>query len=113
MRLEAIKFFKDNALKNHFTSLLEVKRGGLPIDVLLQEMIINDALNGSEKEKIANRKLALDMLGLRKAKASPLINVMNYGGRASIEDVANKKGADFLKSNINDEELLLSEEFYE
>jgi hypothetical protein len=77
LRAEAHKFWQDNELETHFHEMVDVKRGKVPFESLLKYAIETDALKSGD---IQNRKMAVDIYGLKNKNTKNVINVYVDGG---------------------------------
>lgn len=102
IRSEANRYWAENGLESYFEQVAVAKMGGIDPEKLLRYAIIKDSLRDND-DKMANRKIAVDLLGMKvKTKTSP-VNIRQRGGNAIIETTSKRKGAGFLASDIDDE----------
>lgn len=102
IRAEGISYFNKNGLGSFFHSMLIEKMGGIPIADLVKTGIYNSALFAEDsKERDRNRRMAIDVLGLKVKKQETTINLRKHGGGEVIEAIASTDGAGFLGGSIN------------
>lgn len=107
IRAEAMRYWQDNNLSTFFEEIALLKMGNIDPEKLLRVQIIQDALRDGENQ-IANRKMAIDILGMKVKKQSEAINLKTRGGQVIIETTAKREGAGFLGSYEdieNDDEI--------
>ena len=102
IRAEGISYFNKNGLGSFFHSMLIEKMGGIPIADLVKTGIYNSALFAEDsKERDRNRRMAIDVLGLKVKKQETTINLRKHGGGEVIEAIASTDGAGFLGGSRN------------
>lgn len=92
IRAEALRYWTKNNLNNHFKEMQEIKRGNIEFSELLKVAIENDALRPGD---IANRKMAIDIHGMKNKNANRNINIYLDGGGA-------KHNKEIVESTGND-----------
>ena len=102
IRTEALRYWADNALENHFAEMLEVKRGRIPFQDLLKFAIETDALKEGD---IQNRKMAIDIHGMKNKNNKQTINVyVDGGGNRLATSIAESSNNKFLGLGLDEDE---------
>jgi len=98
IRSEAINYFNKEGLSQFFQNALVEKFGGVCAEDLLRSSILTDAIYSEDiKDKNANRKMLIDILGMKVVKHDQTINLRKRGGGEIIEDIASTTGGGFLR----------------
>ena len=102
IRTEALRYWADNALENHFAEMLEVKRGRIPFQDLLKFAIETDALKEGD---VQNRKMAIDIHGMKNKNNKQTINVyVDGGGNRLATSIAESSNNKFLGLGLDEDE---------
>lgn len=114
IRAEALRYWQQNGLNAFFEEVALMKMGNIDPEQLLRVQIIQDALRDGD-DQMANRRLAVDILGMKVKKETTAINLKTRGGGEIINITAEREGAGFLKTDykivdLDDEDFLNSEE---
>ena len=114
IRAEALRYWQQNGLNVYFEEVALMKMGNIDPEQLLRVQIIQDALRDGD-DQMANRRLAVDILGMKVKKETTAINLKTRGGGEIINITAEREGAGFLKTDyeiidLDDEDFLNSEE---
>lgn len=97
IRSEATRYWNDNGLSAYFEQIALAKMGNIDPEKLIRTQIIADSLRDGENQ-IANRKMAIDILGMKLKKKTEALNLKTRGGGQIIETTSQREGAGFLKS---------------
>ncbi len=100
IRSEALRYWTDNGLASYFEQVAIAKMGNIDPEKLLRMQIITDALREGDNQ-MANRKIAVDILGMKLKKKTEALNLKKRGGAEIIETTSQRDGAGFLKSDHN------------
>lgn len=100
IRSEAMRYWTENGLASYFDQIAIAKMGNIDPEKLLRTQIVNDALRDGENQ-IANRKMAIDILGMKMKKKTEALNLKSRGGAEIIETTSSREGAGFLKSQVD------------
>lgn len=97
IRAEAKRYWNQNGLESFFDQVAIEKFGGIDPEKLLRYSIITDAVRNGDNQTV-NRKMAIDILGMKVKNKVDDINLKTRGGGEIIETTAKREGAGFLKS---------------
>jgi len=98
IRAEAVHYFNREGLGQFFHSTLIEQLGSIPIQDLLKSAMIKDALFSEDvRDKNTNRKMLIDVYGMKVVKHDQTINLRKRGGGEIIEDIASTTGGGFLR----------------
>ena len=92
IRAEALRYWTNNNLNNHFREMQEIKRGNIEFTELLKVAIENDALKPGDT---VNRRMAIDIHGMKNKHANRSINIYLDGG-------GDKHNREIISSTGND-----------
>lgn len=82
IKQQAIKYWNDNKLNNYLEDVKKLFDGNINRNDVIRDAIYNDAINNeiSEKERTENRKLYLEISGMKKEKVNNNVLVFSRGG---------------------------------
>lgn len=102
LKAEALRFWQENNLSNHFSEMLDLKRGGVPFEELLKATIQTDALKEGD---VQNRKMAMDIHGMKNKNNKQTINVyVEGGGKKMVQEMSYSSNNKFLDLGLEDED---------
>jgi hypothetical protein len=102
IRAEAKRYWESNGLESFFDQVAIEKFGGIDPEKLLRYSIITDAVRSGDNQTV-NRKMAIDILGMKVKNKVDDVNLKTRGGGEIIETTAKREGAGFLKSVAQDD----------
>ena len=101
---EAMRYWATNGLASFFEQVAIEKLGNIDPEKLLRMQIITDALREGENQ-MANRKIAVDILGMKMKKKTEAFNLKKRGGAEIIEITSEREGGGFLKSSTQETDI--------
>jgi len=102
IRSEAKRYWAQNGLESFFDQVAIEKFGGIDPEKLLRYSIIADAVRNGENQT-SNRKMAIDILGMKVKTKTSELNLKTRGGGTIIETTAKREGGGFLASGNPDD----------
>ena len=102
IRTEALRYWSDNSLDTFFQEMIQVKRGNIPFQDLLRYRIETDALKDDD---VQNRKMAIDIHGLKNKNSKNMINVyVDGGGKMLSQGIIQSSNNSTYDLDISDDE---------
>ena len=101
IRIEARRFWADNQLDQYFQEAQQIQRGSIPFIDQLKFAIETDALKPGDT---ANRKMAMDIHGMKNKFGQAQINVyVDGGGKQLARTIIESSGNDNYNLGLGDE----------
>lgn len=102
IRSEARRFWSNNQLDTFFQEAQQYKRGNIPFTDQLKFAIETDALKQGD---VQNRKMAMDIHGMKNKNSKNTINVyVDGGGNKLVKGIASSSNNNFLELGLDDED---------
>ena len=101
IRSEALRYWTENGLASYFEQMALAKMGNIDPEKLIRMQIVADALRVGDNQN-ANRKMAIDILGMKMKKKTEALNLKKRGGAEIIDTTSQRAGAGFLKSEMSE-----------
>lgn len=102
IRVEAKKYWYDNGLDQYFQEATQYKRGNIPFADQLKFAIETDALKPGD---VQNRKMAMDIYGMKNKNSKNTINVyVDGGGNKLVKGIASSSNNKMLELGLEDDE---------
>lgn len=103
----AIKYWNDKGLDRYIDNFRDLIEGNLDRKEILKDAIFNDAISDevSENIKIQNRRLMVDILGLKNTRDTSGVNIfVSGGGREMAKSIEKMTGQTIDVTNLLDDE---------
>lgn len=93
-KIRATKYWNDNNLDKYTKDMKKLLEGNLSREDVLVDSIFDDAIsdNVEERTKLESRKQMIDILGLKKDRVQPKVNIFHHSGGRELKQLTEQMG---------------------